>query len=363
MIALVLDLAVHSLVLTVDVGELVSMRATATARRGKAVVQAGTFAVQSSHLLAVCELDELWRGSLLTLVSDHHGSHVFSHPGVKRQYAVCAVSRLRVFDFGGEGQFVIGVTGLSTSGLKLGSREIAVSEEVMKRLVAVTLVLCPRPVTSCLRRQRVRCLETNGQRLTVGVVLVFDGLAARWAVVRRKRQYAAIVLWTVLHFEIRGRIRAMTVVVAVELVDEDVHVSRREVVTVTPELFFDATTVDTSDFMVGQHALEGLEGVSAVGVTSERFTDFLQDAPSKPRGEIQAEFVERFVFIEVIPCLMRCVGNAVQMDWRPVVFKDMVGDTTGECCQSIESFVVLIWEVNREREVVTHRFSPQIRRC
>ncbi|WP_255568369.1 hypothetical protein [Salinarchaeum sp. IM2453] len=328
--------------------ELVSMRATVTAQRGKAVVQAGAFAVQSSHLLAVCELDELWRGSLLTIVCGHHGSHVFSHPGVERQYTVCAVSRLRVFDFDGKGEFVIGVTGLSTGGLKLGSREIAVSEEVMKRFVAVTLVLCPRPVTSCLRRQRVRCLEANGQRLTVGVILVFDGLAAGWAVVRRERQDAAIVLWTVLHFEIRGRIRAMTVVVAVELVDEDVHVSRREVVTVIPELFFDATTVDTSDFMVGQHALDGLKGVSAVGVASERFTDFLQDAPSKPRGEIQVECFERFVFIEIFPRLMRCVSNPVHLDWSPVVFEDMVGDTTGECCQSLESVVLLVWQANWE---------------
>jgi hypothetical protein len=119
--------------------------------------------------------------------------------------------------------------------------------------------------------------------------------------------------------------------------------------------------VNASDFVVGQHALDGLKGVSTVGMTAKRFTDFLQDAPSKARGEIQVKFVERVVFIEVFPRLMRGVGNAVQMDWSPVVFEDMIGDTTSECCQSVELFVVLIWEANREREVVTHRVSPQIR--
>jgi hypothetical protein len=122
------------------------------------------------------------------------------------------------------------------------------------------------------------------------------------------------------------------------------------VVTAVPELFFDATTVDASDFMIvlWQHALDRLEGVSAVGVTPEGFTDFLQDAPSKPRGEIQVKFFDRFVFIEMFPRLMRYVSNPVQMDWSLVVFEDMVGDTTGECCQSLESFVLFVWQANWE---------------
>ena len=65
-------------------------------------------------------------------------------------------------------------------------------------------------------------------------------------------------------------------------------------------------------------------------------------------GEIQVEFFERFMFIEIFPRLMRCVSNPVQMDCRPMVFEDMVGDTTDECCQSFESFVLFVWQVNRE---------------
>jgi hypothetical protein len=94
--------------------------------------------------------------------------------------------------------------------------------------------------------------------------------------------------------------------------------------------------------------LDRLEGVSAVGVTAECFPDFLQDAPSKPRGEIQVEFFKRFMFIEIFPRLMRCVSNPVQMDWCPMVFEDMVGDTTDGCCQSLESFVLFVWQVNWE---------------
>jgi hypothetical protein len=104
--------------------------------------------------------------------------------------------------------------------------------------------------------------------------------------------------------------------------------------------------VDASDFVVRKYVLDGLKGVSAVGVTAECFTDFLQDAPSKPRGEIQVKFFERVVFIEVFPRLMRCVGNAVQMDWRPVIFEGMIGDTTSEYCQSLESFGILVWQTD-----------------
>jgi hypothetical protein len=104
--------------------------------------------------------------------------------------------------------------------------------------------------------------------------------------------------------------------------------------------------VNASDFVVGQHALDGLKGVSAVGVTPKRFTDFLQDAPSKPRGEIQVEFFERFVFIEVFPRLMGRVGNAVEMSWRPVVSEDTIGDSLGECRQSLESLSILVWQTD-----------------
>ena len=41
-----------------------------------------------------------------------------------------------------------------------------------------------------------------------------------------------------------------------------------------------------------------------VGETLRSHADFLQDTASKPRGEIQVEFLERFVFIEVFPRLM-----------------------------------------------------------
>lgn len=31
-----------------------------------------------------------------------------------------------------------------------------------------------------------------------------------------------------------------------------------------------------------------------------------------------------------------------------MVFEDMVGDTTDGCCQSLESFVLFVWQVNWE---------------
>lgn len=59
---------------------------------------------------------------------------------------------------------------------------------------------------------------------------------------------------------------------------------------------------------------------------------------------------------------MRCVGNTIQMDWCPVVFEDMIGDTTSEYCQSLKPVGVLVWQADWERKVVTHRVSPLIRR-
>jgi hypothetical protein len=80
-------------------------------------------------------------------------------------------------------------------------------------------------------------------------------------------------------------------------------------------LGFDLTAVDTSHLVVGEEILDGLEGVSAVGLTAECSTDFLQDAPSKSRGERQAEVFERVAFVEVCPHPMRRVSNPVEMGW------------------------------------------------
>jgi hypothetical protein len=105
LLTLVLEFAVHPLVLALNVSEVVGVSATSPAQRPKTVVQAGSFVVESSHLLTGSELDELWRRQLFAVVSDHHGSHVFSQSGVECQYAVNVVSRLCVFDFDGEGQY------------------------------------------------------------------------------------------------------------------------------------------------------------------------------------------------------------------------------------------------------------------
>lgn len=64
------------------------------------------------------------------------------------------------------------------------------------------------------------------------------------------------VLGTALQFEIRVWIRPVTVVITEEMIDENIHVARGKIVTVIPELFFDATAVDTSDFVVGQYVLD-----------------------------------------------------------------------------------------------------------
>ncbi len=75
LLTLVPNLVGHPFVPVVNVRELVSMRATVTTQRGKAVVQTGAFAVESSHRLAVGELDELWRGQLPVVFGDHHAVH------------------------------------------------------------------------------------------------------------------------------------------------------------------------------------------------------------------------------------------------------------------------------------------------
>jgi len=113
LLALVANLVVHPLVFVLNMAEFVGVSATVTAQRGEAVVQSGAFAVESSHFLTVGELDKLWRGQLFAVVSDHHGSHAFSHPCIECQHAVDAVSCLCVFDFHGEGEFVVGVTGFT----------------------------------------------------------------------------------------------------------------------------------------------------------------------------------------------------------------------------------------------------------
>jgi hypothetical protein len=83
-------------------------------------------------------------------------------------------------------------------------------------------------------------------------------------------------------------------------------------------------------------------------VTAECFTDFLQDTPSKSRGEIQVEFLERFVFIEVFPRLMWGVSNPIEMGWLPVVFEDVSSDTPSECFQSFKLVSIFVWQANRE---------------
>ena len=142
----------------------------------------------SRHPVTVSELDEMWRRQLFAVVSDHHGSHIFPHPSVEGQHAINVVVRLCLIDFDRKGQFLIGVTGLSPGRFELRSREITVGQSFVKRFVAVALVLRPRPVPSCLRQRRVWRLEPDNQHLTVGVVLVFDGLTAGW--VRRPQRTA-----------------------------------------------------------------------------------------------------------------------------------------------------------------------------
>ena len=96
----------------------------------------------------------MWRGELLTVVSNYHGSHIFPHASVKCQHAVNVVGLFRVFDVDCKGEFVVGVTGFATGGVELGSREIAVQEQILKRLVTVALVFRPRPV-ACVSGETV----------------------------------------------------------------------------------------------------------------------------------------------------------------------------------------------------------------
>ena len=126
--ALVPNLAIYSFVFALDVRELVSMRATITAQRGKAIVQSSSFTVEPSHHVTVNELDEMWRRQLFAVVSDHHSSHIFPHPSVEGQHAINVVVCLYLIDFDRKGQFVIGVTGLSPGRLELKSREITVGQ-------------------------------------------------------------------------------------------------------------------------------------------------------------------------------------------------------------------------------------------
>lgn len=109
--------------------------------------------------------------------------------------------------------------------------------------------------------------------------------------------------------------------------------------------------MDAPDFVVGQDVLDGLEGLPPVGVRAERFPDFLQDAPTEARGQIQVEAVEWSVFVEIRPGLMRGVVKPVKVCRCPVGAHDGVGNAAGDIGEPCVSIGVSVWQANREAQV------------